>query len=175
MLPYEATMGRHTAADMVVGVDPGGRATGVVARTGNDVAAAAVVTRCGDGVMPDAAYLNEVLDTVHDYAEGLGATVVAVEGVNEPSWYLNGKVSPANVGGLMATCVVLGAVMAVFPAAVVVAPNRHGAAPLGAYPPALRPATGKGKGHDRLRHARSAFDVAHGARNAIAFRELTCA
>lgn len=147
-----------------VGIDPGGRDTGIVVRRGNDVVTAWVLRRDTNGVLPDAAYLNEVLDVVADSitasTEATGETpMVCVEGVREPSWYMGGKPSPANMGGLMATCMVLGAVLSTFPDAEVVPPARHGAAHPNAYPAPLRPTRGSGKGHDRRRHTRSAWDV----------------
>lgn len=151
----------------VVGIDPGGRESAVVVRRGPLLVASQVLKRAGAGKLPDSRYLGQVVDVAGDYVaanlENGQRPVVAVEGVEEPSWYMNGKVSPANMGGLMATCMVLGAIMAVFPDAVVVRPRRHGQAAISAYPEELRPVRGSGKGKDRLRHARSAWDIAqHG-------------
>ena len=139
----------------VVGVDPGGRFTGVVARRADAAVWAAVITRDGDM----ASYLVEVhraiIDaglTHHDPAAGVN---VAVEGLVKPTPHM-GTIS---LQGLLDTAVVLGAVMAWYPDAIVVPPGDNGAGPLGAYPSRLVGAREKlGAGH--ARHARSAWDVA---------------
>lgn len=152
----------------IIGIDPGGRETGIVLRRGDTPIRACVVVRDGDDRLPGAAYLAEVLDAVADFAgDAHSSPVVAVEGLNEPT----PQMGTTSVAGLMGAALVLGAVLAHHPDAVVVAPARHGSAPLGAYPEALRPTRGRGKGHDRFRHARSAWDVAGAAALTAAFTE----
>lgn len=140
----------------VVGVDPGGRQTGVVARDESGFVWAATITRDDAGSTPGVDYFGEVVAAVTDAAGRLSGTVlVAVEGVVHP----NGHVRMMNVTGLLGTAMVLGALMQEFPAAVVVPPGGHGAGPLDAYPAVLRgPRELKGKG--RFRHVRSAWDIA---------------
>lgn len=153
----------------VVGVDPGGRETGLVLCAGRVVLEREVVTHHGDkGTLPDTAYLNRVLDRVHHYRKIAGADdpLVAVEGLVKPT----AQMGLTAVIPLIGTGMVLGAVLAVYPAAVVVRPGGHGSAFITAYPEELRPTRGQGKGTDRLRHTRSAYDIAHAGRIAAAQR-----
>lgn len=159
-----------------VGVDPGGRDTGIVLRHAGRAVGAYVVTRTGppgadldDWAEGDwDAYLGEVLGTVDqllDVARRLDGGqpgAVAVEGLRNPGGRRHGKVDPVRPIDLAAAGVVLGAVKAAHPTATVVAPGGHGSGPLLAYPPELvgdREKAGSG----RLRHARSAWDVAAAA------------
>jgi len=142
----------------VVGVDPGGRQTGVVTRRGERLFYGATVTR----EVPMPAYVAEVVDTIRracGMAPGGDLLVVAVEGVNAPSPHLG----LTNVAGLLDTAMVLGAVLHAYPEAVVVPPGGHGSAPLATYPSAL---VGKGEvvGTGKRRHMRSAWDAAGAAR-----------
>lgn len=144
---------------VVIGVDPGGRTTGIVARIAHVCLAADLVTRDGPAVFPDAVYLDEVVAAIGGlvvYVEqDRPRPTIAVEGVVHP----NGHVRMINAAGLLGTAAVLGAVLAYFPAAVVVPPAGNGAGPRSAYPAALWPPTEK-RGAGRCRHLRSAWDVA---------------
>lgn len=147
---------------LVIGVDPGGRQTGLVARYGDDLLAADLCTRDGAELFPGAGYLAEVCDAVgglvvYGQAEtGESSFVVAVEGVVHPS----GHVRMINAAGLLGTAAVLGAVLVEYPrTSVVVPPAKHGGGPRQAYPPQLWPTTDR-KGTGRMRHVRSAWDVA---------------
>jgi len=146
----------------VVGVDPGGRWTGIVLRRGDDICEWSTVTANSDG-LPSADYLAAVCNLVILYrgqtGSHPGAVVIAVEGVKAP----NPHVGMSNPLGIMGTAMVLGAVLRDFPGAVVVPPGGNGSGPMLAYPEALRPTRGKGAGKDGLRHCRSAWDVAGAA------------
>lgn len=146
----------------VVGVDPGGRSTGVVTRHADRLLYAATVTR--DGTLAD--YLTEVTCTVTKavacaVTDQAGTTdpivtpIVAVEDLNEPTPHLG----LTNVRGLIGAAEVLGAVLHAYPTAVLVPPGRHGSAPLDTYPPALVGARER-QGTGKARHVRSSWDVA---------------
>lgn len=140
----------------VVGVDPGGRYTGIVARSGDLVVWAAVITRDGDDM---ARYLDEVeeamLDAVHACGTDQSRVQIAVEGLTVPSPHM-GVIA---LQGLLDTAVVLGAVMGRWDECVVVPPGENGAAPLTSYPARLVGAREK-VGAGKAVHARSAWDVA---------------
>lgn len=150
---------------VVIGVDPGGRQTGIVVRYGDNCLAADLVTRDGPEAFPGADYLAEVVDAIgglivygRDQICGddtCAPAVVAVEGVVHPS----GHVRMINAAGLLGTATVLGAVLAHYPAALVVPPAGNGAGPRSAYPAVLWPPTEK-RGTGRCRHLRSAWDIA---------------
>lgn len=146
---------------VVVGIDPGGRQSGLVARLGDQLLAADLLTRDGADVFPTAAYLAEVVQAIvgleaYVYADH-GPAVIAVEGVVHPS----GHVRMINAAGLLGTATVLGAILLRYPAAIVVPPAKHGAGPRKAYPARLWPPT-ETKGTGKHRHVRSAWDVAQG-------------
>lgn len=145
---------------IVVGVDPGGATTGIVVRDGATPVRAELVSN-SDGQMSDG-YLAEVIAALDDAITG--RMLCAVEGLVEP----NPHVRLANVRGLLDTAQVLGAVRhqaALWLAegrlsgVVVVPPGGHGSAPLACYPAALV-GDRERQGTGRLRHARSAYDVA---------------
>lgn len=153
-----------STSPVVLGVDPGGRTTGMALRRGMHLLWWTLLER--HDIDEDRTYLSRVCGVVHT-RHLQEPIVVAVEGLNHPSPHLG----LANVSGLVATAEVIGAlkVASVFHGwqFVEVTPGGHGSAPLSHYPQDLvgtRERTGKG----RLRHARSAWDVAGAARFAIA-------
>lgn len=166
---------------LIVGIDPGHDETGVVARMGDHLAGAWLVTRDTSvgAEMPTVADLAEVNDTIDEaagrlleVANGLGSVLVAVEGLVAPRAFMtpDGKRRLMSPRGLMGTAMVLGAILSQFPAAVLIEPGHNGDGPLTAYPEALRPTRGLGKGYDSFRHLRSAWDIAGGARLAARVR-----
>lgn len=156
----------------VLGVDPGGRDTGIILVDGARVAGRSV--RSSGELLPvDQGYIQAVLVEIDGLVAGVstpGEVVVCVEGVTRPSWHVQASASrgaAANPTGLIAAAVVLGAVLGRFPGAVVVAPGGNGSRPLGAYPVGLVSEGERRKsgwelrvGSGKLRHQRSAWDVA---------------
>ena len=142
---------------IVLAIDPGGVETGVILRDGATLVAHDLVARkVGE---PQAAYVTAVIETVEARRHRLYPDVIAVEGVKRP----NPHVRLSNPQGIIDTAVIFGAILGQWPTAVVVPPGEHGRGPLQAYPPALRPARGHGKGADALRHCRAAWDIASAA------------
>lgn len=142
-----------------VGVDPGGRSTGVAAVIApKTLVYWAVVTRDADLDV----YLAEICETIriarshlrHTARESGARTAVAVEDVVDPTPHMG----TVTVRGLIDAAQVLGAVVRTFNAQRI-RPASHGGGLLAAYPEALRGPREK-KGTGRLRHARSAYDVA---------------
>jgi hypothetical protein len=166
----------------VVGVDPGERETGVVTRDGHSAVAVAVVTgakveRSGPkSLVVDHGYIAAVLAEIGEQISGSISRhgtmpLLAVESLTAP---LGGKLAHVTIRPLLGASAVLGAVLGrfvhAFPhiSAVLVPPGGHGSLPLGAYPENLRgDREGSGSllavGTGRLRHARSAFDIAASA------------
>lgn len=190
---------REVSCWPTLGVDPGARHTGLCVRV-LDVVLDAVTVDHGDAdgqetVDGDRAYLRAVLDGVtwltelHQpeatrlmraaYPDELDEEypiAVAVEGVNKPSAWHQGKKAPVSpkVGWNVArTMLVYGAVLASFPSAVVVPPGGNGeldratnggtGAQAAYYPPELRrvrPARFTSSAYKGREHERSAYDVA---------------
>lgn len=149
----------------VIGADPGGRQTGIVARKGRELLGFEVIERVGKSDLPDLEYITAVVDAIWQLGRQPQARggVLAVEGVTKPSGHAKGRkghlIDPA---GLMGTSMVFGAILAEFrhTPLIVVEPGQHGQAALRFYPPELvgpRERTGSG---GRLRHCRSAWDIA---------------
>ena len=145
-----------------VGVDPGGSFTGVCARQGE--------LRCGGHVLIErdgdmAVYADEVAVEVHWLLNSYGSRgyecAVAIEDVNDPVPHMG----LSNVRGLLDTSYLIGFLRASLDGTdvVMVPPGRHGSAPLGSYPAQLVGAREK-RGAGRMRHVRSAWDVAGAAR-----------
>lgn len=148
----------------ILGVDPGGRETGLVVRQGDDLAAHRVVVRPDRGRLPDGRYVRQVLVACTDLLTEAGTDaraddlLVCVEGVAYWPEARDAKVRK-DQRGLYGTAIVLGAILARWPNAQLVRPGAgHGGLSGWAYPTAIRPPT-NGQGKDRLRHCRSAWDV----------------
>ena len=145
----------------VIGVDPGHRETGLVLCVGAELVDHEVIVRKGDG-MPGDEYLDRVVDAIAELRQrALAVTVqrgplVGLEGVQAP----NPHAGMTNPTGIIGTAVVFGWVWRAFPDAIIVRPQSAGKGPLGAYPDELQPTRGDGRGRDKLRHCRSAYDIA---------------
>lgn len=156
----------------VVGVDPGGRETGVILRSRDTVEGVEVIHLPDREPRPTSTYLNDVLDAVAAFrvagrAPSGRLPVVCVEGIKKPKWYIDGKAKPMNPETLIGLSMVFGAVLAVYPDAVIVPPGKNGSKLLRAYPQELiggahnpRWPHPEPQGAGILRHARSAWDVA---------------
>jgi Holliday junction resolvasome RuvABC endonuclease subunit len=139
-----------TATSAILGVDPGGRDTGLVVRSGRALLAHDVVTRRGGKALDvDPTYLNEVNERIERYLDEFPVIAIAVEGLKAPGQFMQGKVRITDPSGIMATAVTFGAVL--------VPPGGNGSQYAASYPSAIR---APGKGFDRNRHARSAWDIA---------------
>lgn len=147
----------------VIGIDPGGRNTGLVLMVDGRLAGALVVVRKGKDALPDAGYLREVgsaIDDFYDRADDHHPLLIAIEGLTKPTGFRKGGgkglLNPLDLAG---PAMVLGAVLLHWPAAVIVPPGGNGSKPLYTYPAEIQPKPG-GKGADRNTHARSAWDIA---------------
>lgn len=166
---------------IVLGVDPGARSTGLaLVESFNGrvtrLLTHATVERAPGGVVlpPSGVYTSDVLAAVAAMAffsglAGAPADVIGVEGVNRPSWHMGGRAA-ANPEPLLATAWIAGLVQGAYPDLVrTVTPGGNGGGVLGSYPEELvssrerlRDNWAQKVGGDaaKLRHARSAYDVA---------------
>lgn len=155
---------------IVVGVDPGARSTGVVVVSAGEVIHCVLLENKGALLPVPAGYVAGVVGEVTGLVARFPGCVVAVEGVNRPSWHVAKSAkrgAASNPTGVIGTAVVLGAVMGACPDCVVVPPGRNGSRPLGAYPDCLVGVGEKRRegwrsrvGTGAKRHVRSAFDIA---------------
>lgn len=144
----------------VIGIDPGGRSTGLVLLSGDRLIDADVIERKGKDRVPEASYLVEVRKRVQVACfRSVDRPLLCVEGLKAPNAYHDGKRKPISPLDLVGPAMVLGMILAEWPEAVVVPPGGNGARDWFAYPEQIRQPIG-GKGSDRMRHARSAYDVA---------------
>lgn len=148
----------------MIGVDPGGTYTGVIARpTGRHDAPclfACVLVREPGQEMVD--YLLEVFDAIRDAQakdRGPRAREIAVEDARAPTGWKAGERAPIDPEGIINAARILGGIEGRWPNRHLVDPGGHGALPLNLYPALLRgPRERVGTG--RRRHARSAWDIA---------------
>jgi hypothetical protein len=149
---------------IVLGIDPGGRNTGIVLRDRDVLLGWQLAVRRSTAKQVDGPYIRHVLAC----ALGLIADaspddyIVAVETV---AWWPD-KGQHRNHTGLYGTAMVVGGILARWPDAVVVDAGR-GVANLHpqAYPAAIRPPV-NGAGKDRLNHVRAAWDHSHAGETA---------
>ena len=119
----------------ILGVDPGMNETGIVLRRGDSPLCACVVQRGKHD--SDQKYLIEIAEVLDEYSAMTPCPLVAVEGLGEPRWFMDGEPRPINVRALIGTAIVLGLVLGRFPHAVIVPPGGNGSGPLKAYPQSL--------------------------------------
>ena len=112
--------------------------------------------------------MNLVAGITERFAEVLdGRPLVALEAVLAPNVWNNGDRVILHPQAVMDTCTVAGHIAGWATGQRLevewVRPGHNGQGFMGAYPGALRPTRGRGAGKDRLRHVRSAWDVAGAA------------
>lgn len=158
---------------IVLGIDPGARETGwcVVDTSTREVLHHDVVERASGGpLLPVPTEYLDAVATIVTVREAVNPRIdlIAVETIVRPSWHMAGRAA-ANPEALLACAVVAGAAIAAHCAVdvVQVRPGRNGSNFLGTYPPQLVSDAERRKagwqmrvGEGRLRHARSAYDVA---------------
>lgn len=160
---------------IVLGIDPGGRWTGyAVIETGSSsrppelVESRTIIRPDRGDLMADVPreHLRDLLEVGLVMATEYAVDLVAVEGVTKPGGHATGRAGHIiNPGPILATGIVYGALAGhpweSDPTAcpfVRIAPGRNGhLLPLTAYPGKLATTS---KGGDKLRHERSAYDVA---------------
>lgn len=145
----------------IIGIDPGGRDAGVILRSTSTLLYAATVHRADVERDRFAGELLEAVDEARRHIpDGATLAAIGVEDVNEPSPHL-GIIALEPV---LTTAVLLGAVLGYGYdpplEVIVVPPGDNGSAPLGAYPSELVGPTERHGAYGKLRHVRSAWDVA---------------
>jgi hypothetical protein len=159
-----------SSAGWVLGIDPGAKATGVVVRSSDELAYGTTAVRDRDETVEQyaAGVVNLVAGITERFVETFdGRPLVAIEAVLAPNVWNNGERVILHPQSVMDTCTVAGHIAgwATVQRLKVewIRPGHNGQGFMVTYPAALRPTRGKGAGKDRLRHVRSAWDVARPA------------
>lgn len=161
-------LGTERVGEPVLGIDPGYRYTGIVARDGDVVLTATTLVR-PDDVDDPFAWAGMVADEARLilFRDCPGNTKVAGEGVSAPKGFKNGERAPLNPKAILFTGVVAGAIYREFKreGIVIVKPGGNGSQHITHYPPVLvgrRPVDlpGSSNGAGTRAHEQSAFDVA---------------
>lgn len=156
---------------ILIGLDPGARNTGIIAIQDDGHIMAVTVTNSGALLPVPADYLADVIgETLRLLTHDPLNPTIRVESITRPNWHVGkgqGGGSASNPEALLGTAQVLGAVMAHFDCELI-PPGRNGSKPLGAYPTDLVSDAERRKegweqrvGGGKLRHVRSAWDVAN--------------
>lgn len=149
----------------VIGVDPGGANTGIVLREGSSLIDHALI-QAKDYDWPEYLYAVMVQINAFGIASRESHCLLAVEDLNPP----NPHMGTISVKGLMATAQVLGAITGRYPARELIPPGGHGSHDIRAYPTELVGKRETKAGQGKLKHCRSAWDVAGVAPSHIRLR-----
>lgn len=176
-------LGTERAGQPVLGIDPGFRYTGIVARDGDVVLSATTLVR-PKGVEDPFEWATMVCEEARRilFADCPGNTKVAVEGISAPKGFKNGERASLDPKFIVFTALVAGAVYIEFKRddIVVVPPGGNGSQHITHYPPVLvgrRPTDlpGSSNGAGTRAHEQSAFDVAGKASSVLFPAEDTLA
>ena len=151
----------------VLGIDPGYRYTGIVARDGDVVLSATTLVR-PPGIEDAFEWADMVCDEARTilFRDCPANTKVGIEGVSAPKGFKNGERASLDPKFILFTGVVAGAVRREFKnESVIIAPGGNGSQHVTHYPPVLvgrRPETlpGSNNGAGTRAHEQSAYDVA---------------
>lgn len=149
----------------IIGIDPGARYTGVVVRDGDAVLHASTLVR-PDSVESGTDWALLVVAQIQKILKDFPVTIdVGVEGISDPKGFQGGKKAAINPKDIIRAGIVLGAVVATWPHAVIVKPGNNGSKHYSHYPASLigrRPAglEGDSQGAGTRGHEQSAYDVA---------------
>jgi hypothetical protein len=158
-------LGTQGVGRPVIGVDPGARYTGVVVRDGDAVLLASTLVR-PDSVESGTEWALLVVAQLQAIMREFPVTMpMGVEGISDPKGFQNGKKAAINPKDIIRAGIVLGAVVAMWPQAVIVQPGNNGSKHYSHYPASLigrRPADlpGDSQSAGTRGHEQSAYDVA---------------
>lgn len=147
----------------VLGIDPGARYTGITVRDNDTPIYSGIFVRPQEMSAYDWALESKRL-SLEVYDE-FNPTHVALEGISDPKGFHKGQQAAINPKDIIRTGIVLGALLATWPDAIVVEPGGNGDRHESFYPDCLngrRPKTlaGSNTGANTRKHEKSAYDVA---------------
>lgn len=154
----------------VLGIDPGARYTGISLRDNDTPIYSAIFVR------PQSMSATEwalecsrlALEVYNEYKP----SYVALEGISDPKGFYKGEQAAINPKDIIRTGIVLGALVATWPDAIIVEPGGNGDRHESFYPESLsgrRPKdlAGSNKGSNTRKHEKSAYDVAGKAQKSL--------
>lgn len=152
-----------TGKSTVMGIDPGARYTGIIVRDNDEPIYSGIFVRPAD--MTSTNWALESVRLAIEVYEEYQPTHIALEGISDPKGFYKGQQAAINPKDIIRTGVVLGALVATWPEAIIVDPGGNGDRHESFYPDALngrRPKTlaGSNKGANTRKHEKSAYDVA---------------
>lgn len=169
--PKQGRLNSKPTGKPVIGIDPGARYTGVVVRDGDAVLHSSTLVRPVEMTSTDWAVM--VVVEIQRILRDFPATIpVGIEGISDPKGFHQGKRAAINPKDIIRAGIVLGALVATWPKAVIVKPGGNGSQHYTHYPEALigrRPESlpGSTNGAGTRDHEQSAFDVAGKAAQVI--------
>lgn len=149
---------------ITIGVDPGATYTGVSVRDGMICLLSSTYVRPSD--TPPIAWAVEVAQRIEDEVIALFPDAkIGIEGVTVPNAYNQGKLALNSPKYIIWTGIIVGALAARHPDAVIVRPGKNGSQAPDSYPEVLqgrRPKdlAGSNNGAGTRNHERSAWDIA---------------
>lgn len=163
--PISRALGTTPVGQPMLGIDPGARYTGVVIRDGDVVLHSSTLVRPKE-LESGTDWALRVLDQIRVIKSEFGVHLpVAIEGISDPKGFQHGKQAAINPKDIIRAGIVLGALVAEFPDAVIIAPGNNGSQHYTHYPAVLigrRPVDlpGDSQGAGTRGHEQSAYDVA---------------
>lgn len=162
--PKRGRLSTKPVGQPIIGIDPGAKYTGVVIRDGDAILHASTLVRkeAQDSTTWALAVIRDIKNIL---AEHTSLMPVAVEGINDPKGFHRGQRAAINPKDIIRAGIVLGAVIATWPDAIVVPPGNNGSQHYTHYPADLigrRPADLPGSSNNAgtRDHEQSAYDVA---------------
>ena len=149
---------------ITIGLDPGAKYTGVSVRNGMECLLSSTYVRPDD--TPPIAWAVQVSRLIEEEVISLFPDAkIGIEGVTVPNAYNQGKLALNSPKYIIWTGIIVGALAALHPDAVIVRPGKNGSQPIDTYPAVLqgrRPKelAGSNNGAGTRNHERSAWDVA---------------
>lgn len=159
-----APVAEAAGVDFILGVDPGAKYLGLVAR---DRVGELGWVETFTGDFPDTtSWVLACVDRIAHITSQVPVIAIAVETITSPKGFRDGVRAPINPGHVARAAAVYGAVLGRWPDAIAVAPAGNGSKPADYYPVSLvgrRPKDLPGVSHRGVRtrnHEQSAFDIA---------------
>lgn len=147
----------------LLGIDPGARYTGIVVRDMDMPIYSGIFVRPVEMSATD--WALECIKLSKEVYESYNPDHIAIEGISDPKGFYKGQQAAINPKDIIRTGIVVGALVATWPHAIIVAPGGNGDRDETFYPSSMngrRPKDldGSNNGAGTRKHEKSAYDVA---------------